>query len=61
MPNLAAIEVKIEYDPEILTYAGYEADAFVTVNDDKPGQLHLTVVHHESNYGTETAFCLSLT
>ncbi len=58
MPNLAAIEVKIEYDPEILTYAGYEADAFVTVNDDKPGQLHLTVVHHESNYGTETAFCL---
>lgn len=58
MPNLAAIEVEIEYDPEMLTYAGYEADALVTVNDNEPGLLHLAVMHHEGNYGTETAFCL---
>ncbi len=58
MPNLAAIEVRIGYDPEVLTYAGYEADAMVTVNDGVPGLLRIAVMHHEGNYGTETAFCL---
>ncbi len=58
MPNLAAIEFKIEFDPDVLTYKGYEGDAMITVNATVPGLLHMAVMHHEGNYGTETAFCL---
>lgn len=56
MPNLAAINVIIEYDPEVLTYTGV-TDESIIVNSEA-GTLNIAVVHFLSNYGTETAFCL---
>ncbi len=57
MPNLAAINVIIEYDPEVLTYVGV-TDESIIVNSNEAGVLNIAVVHFQSNYGTETAFCL---
>ena len=56
MPNLAAINVIIEYDPEVLIYTGI-TDESIIVNSEA-GTLNIAVVHFLSNYGTETAFCL---
>lgn len=56
MPNLAAINVIIEYDPEVLTYTGV-TDESIIVNSEA-GTLNIAVVHFLSNYGTETALCL---
>ena len=52
--NLAAAVISVEYDPEVLTYAGYTnlapEGSMMIVNDSTPGMLAIAVANTSGNY-----------